>query len=74
MKLIDFLGKVNYDNFCISKEKNGEVEVFCRINKDVPFECLSHKLLNSEIENIFIDEEFKENKNDLIDIVINWED
>lgn len=74
MKLKEFLKIVNYENFCVSREIEGQLKTLCKITEYIPIECLSDKLLNSEIETIFIDEDFKKNKNDLIDIVINWED
>lgn len=74
MKLKEFLEIVNYDEFCVSKENDGELTTLCKITEYTPVQCLSDKLLDSEIETIFIDEDFKKNKNDLIDIVINWED
>lgn len=74
MKLRELLGIINYDEFCISKETDGQLKTLCKITEYIPIECLSDKLLDSEIETIFIDENFKKNSNDLFDIVINWED
>lgn len=74
MKLKEFLKIVNYENFCVSREIDGQLTVLCRLNQHTPIKCLSDKLLDSEIETIFIDENFKKNSNDLFDIVINWED
>ena len=74
MKLKEFLKIVNYEKFCVSREIDGQLAVLCRLTQHTPIKCLSDKLLDSEIENIFIDENFKKNSNDLFDIVINWED
>lgn len=73
MKLKEFLEIVNYEKFCISKEIEGQLTTLCKITEYIPVEFLSDRLLYSEIETVFIDENFKENENNLIDIVINWE-
>ena len=72
MILKEFIKIVNYDRFCISKEKDGKLKTLCRINNYIPLDCLSEKLLNTEITSVFIDENFKGNNNDLINIVVKW--
>ena len=74
MKLKEFLEIVNYDEFDISKDEDGLLKTICKIGKYMPLGCLSEKLLNTEIENVFIDDNFKENNNDLITIAVKWED
>lgn len=74
MKLKEFLEIVNYDEFDISKDEDCSLKTICKISKYMPLGCLSEKFLNTEIENVFIDDNFKENDNDLITIAVKWED
>ena len=73
MKLIDLLDVFdNYDNFNIVVDNdniNGLESVF-KINEDTPLEFISDKLLNAEVISIYVDEDFKKNRNDLFLIEI----
>ena len=59
MKLKEFLKIVNYENFCVSREIDGQLTVLCRLNQHTPIKCLSDKLLDSEIETMFPENEYK---------------
>ena len=74
MTLREFLNIVNYSDFNISKQNNGVLKTFCRITDFTPIDCLSDKLLNSQIKEVFVDENFVENENDLFVVEIEWED
>ena len=72
MILKEFIEIVNYDKFCILKDEDGILKTICKINNYIPLDCLSEKLLNAEIDKVYVDEDFKENDNNLIDIAIKW--
>lgn len=58
MKLQDFLVVVNYDEFdiCIDTDKDGLKRIF-KINKDTPIQYICTELLNSEVLNVFVNDE-----------------
>ena len=74
MILKEFIEIVNYDTFDISKDENGILKTICKIGEYMPINCLSEKFLNVEVENVFIDEDFKENDNNLIVIAVKWKE
>ena len=58
MKLRDFLVVVNYNEFdiCIETKNDGLKRIF-KITKDTPIQYISEELLNSEVLNVFVNDE-----------------
>lgn len=63
MQLVDFINIINYSDFSICENSEKGLKEIFRINKDTPIKYISSKLLDKEIEMVYIND--KNNENDL---------
>lgn len=72
MKVKEYIEKTNYSNFDIAKmnKKTKNLETVLKINRFTPLKYLSEKILNAEINMVYINEKYEMNDEALFIIEI----
>lgn len=72
MKVKEYIEATNYNEFEIVKidEKSGGLKTIFKINEFTPLEYLNEKILNAEVDMVYVDTEFLKNDDALFTIEI----